>query len=288
MRLNEPMSRHTTMQVGGPAELFVEPAGQEELLRLLGWCRARELTFLLIGEGSNLIVRDGGFPGLVIRVGQGLAKVSVSGRLILAEAGVRLAELARTAAAAGLSGLEFAVGIPGSLGGGLFMNAGAYGGELGGLVRQCKVVTETGEVRCLSGGEMEFGYRHSVLQERPWYALEATLELAPGDPEAIAARMSDLTAQREAKQPLELPSAGSVFRRPEGYYVGKLVEEAGLRGFRIGGAQVSEKHTGFIVNTGGATAGEVVALIRHIQTVVRDRFGVSLEPEARIVGEDLR
>lgn len=286
IRVNEPMSHHTTMKVGGPADIFVEPSGPEEFIQLLRFCHTRHVPCLVIGEGSNLIVRDGGLRGVVIRLAAGLSRTSVLGNLITAQAGVTLGELARTAARAGLTGLEFAVGIPGTLGGGLFMNAGAYGGELGRLVRRCKVVSEAGEVRNLSGSELQFGYRHSMLQERPWYALEATLELQPGDPETIAAAMRDLTAQREVKQPLELPSAGSVFRRPEGYYVGKLVEEAGLRGFRLGGAQVSEKHTGFIVNTGGATASDVLSLIRHIQSAVRQRFGVSLEPEARIIGED--
>lgn len=286
IRLNEPMSRHTTMRVGGPADVFVEPGGPEEFVWLLAWCHAHGLPPLVIGQGSNLIVRDGGVRGVVLCLGESLSRVEIDGDAITAEAGVALKDLAGAAARAGLTGLEFAVGIPGSLGGGLFMNAGAYGGEIGPLVRWCKVASADGQVRRLTGAELRFGYRHSLLQDQPLFALEAALALKRGDPEAIAATMRDLTEQREAKQPLDLPSAGSVFRRPEGHFVGRLVDDAGLRGFRIGGAQVSEKHAGFIVNTGGATAGDVLALIAHVQEEVRRRFGVSLETEVRIVGEE--
>lgn len=286
IRFDEPLSFYTTMRVGGPADLLVEPARLDDAVWVIRRLRRAGVAHLVFGHGSNLIVRDGGFRGVAVRLAGGCARVEVEGNRLRAQAGASLSSLAWAAQRSGLTGLEFAVGIPGTLGGGLFMNAGAYGGELGPLVQSCKVLTAEGEVRRLAGRDLEFGYRHSILQERPWLALEATLALQPGAREEITGLMRRYTEEREAKQPLELPSAGSVFRRPEGYFVGKLVTDAGLRGFQIGGAQVSEKHAGFIVNAGGATARDVLALIAHVQETVRARFGVSLETEVRIVGEE--
>ncbi|MGE5509582.1 MAG: UDP-N-acetylmuramate dehydrogenase [Chitinophagales bacterium] len=286
IRLDEPMSFYTTMRVGGPADLIIEPTRLDDVVWVVRRLRRAGVPCLVMGQGSNLIVRDGGVRGVVLRLSGGYARIEVDGNRLTAQAGATLGSLSRAALRAGLAGLEFAVGIPGTLGGGIFMNAGAYGGELGPLVHSCLVVSQGGELARLACSDLAFGYRHSILQEQPWYALEATLELRPGNREEIAALMRRYTEEREAKQPLDMPSAGSVFRRPEGYFVGKLVTDAGLRGFRLGGAQVSEKHAGFIVNAGGATAADILALIDHVQQTVRARFGVSLETEVRIVGED--
>ncbi|NLU49398.1 MAG: UDP-N-acetylmuramate dehydrogenase [Syntrophomonadaceae bacterium] len=286
LRFNEPMARHTTFQIGGPADVMVFPTGVEQVRAVVAWCQARNIPFLIMGRGSNLLVRDKGIRGVVLKLGEEFRKVNILGEQVEAQAGVLLAELSDMTAAAGLSGLEFAEGIPGSLGGAIYMNAGAYGGEMRDVVEQVEAMSEDGYVRVFSGRELGFGYRNSVFQRNGCIILSARLTLKKGDQGEIRARMRELARRRREKQPLELPSAGSAFKRPEGYYVGPLVEKLGLKGYRIGGAEISRKHAGFIVNTGGATASHVLALISLVQDRAREQFGVNLEPEMRIVGEE--
>jgi UDP-N-acetylmuramate dehydrogenase len=284
---DEPMSDHTTFRVGGPADLFVRPVSRGDFAAILKLCVESRVPFLVIGQGSNLIVKDGGYRGIVIQLGERMSRIAIAGDKLRAEAGAKLSDVARAAGRAGLSGLEFAVGIPGSVGGAVFMNAGAYDGEIGSCLSWCAVVDAAGEERVIQRTEMRFGYRHSILQEEQLFALEAEFTLTPGDLGGIETSMKDYTLRRESKQPLDLPSAGSVFRRPQGFFVGKLVDDAGLRGYQIGGAKVSEKHTVFIVNAGGATTNDVLTLIAHVQNEVFQRFGVQLHTEVRVVGEDL-
>lgn len=280
---NEPMSRHTTFRVGGPAELMFFPASAGELCAALDLARAADVPALLVGNGSNLLVRDGGIPGLTIVMGEPFSAVRVEGTKLFAQAGAPLARVASVAREAGLSGLEFASGIPGTLGGGCAMNAGAYGGELKDVL-ECASVLLDGELRTLSRDELEMGYRTSRVLREGGVVLEAVFALSPGEREEIAAKMRDLNARRREKQPLNFPSAGSTFKRPEGHFAGALIEGCGLKGCSVGGAQVSPKHAGFIVNTGDATAADVLALIRMVQETVKRETGVELETEVRIVG----
>lgn len=282
---SEPMSRHTSFRVGGPAELLFLPGSEAEILTALDAAGEAGAPVTLIGNGSNLLVRDGGIRGLTIVLGEAFSVVRVEGREIVAQAGAPLARVASVAQAAGLSGLEFASGIPGTLGGGCAMNAGAYGGELKDAL-VCARALLAGELRSFTREELGLGYRTSRVLREGGIVLEARFALTPGDPEEIAARMRELNAKRREKQPLNLPSAGSTFKRPEGHFAGALIEGCGLKGARVGGAQVSEKHAGFIVNTGGATASDILALIDHVRDVVLRETGVELEPEVRIIGED--
>ncbi len=282
---NEPMSRHTTFRVGGPAELVFFPSSAEELTLALKEAHKAQVPVHLLGNGSNLLVRDGGLKGLTIIMGENYAQIQVEGTRVHAQAGARLSRIASMAQESGLAGLEFAAGIPGTLGGGCVMNAGAYGGQISDVLVEAEVLLE-GERRVLSLAEMEMGYRTSMPLRRGGIVLSACFELTPARPEDILQRMLQLNAQRREKQPLNLPSAGSTFKRPEGNYAGALIERCGLKGFSIGGAQVSEKHAGFVVNRGNASAGDILALIAHIQQVVKERTGVELEPEVRILGED--
>ena len=282
---NEPMARHTTFRVGGPADVLFLPESDEQVLRTLAVARAAGVPAIVIGNGSNLVVRDGGIRGLVIALGEGLSAIERAGNTLAAQAGASLARVAAYAQACGLSGLEFASGIPGTLGGGCAMNAGAYGGQLSDVLIDARVLLD-GEVRTLTTEEMRMGYRTSRPLREGGVVLSARFALTPDDPEAIAARMRELNARRRDKQPLNLPSAGSTFKRPEGYFAGALIEQAGLKGRSVGGAQVSEKHAGFIVNTGGATASDILALIRLVQDEVEARSGVRLETEVRVLGED--
>lgn len=285
-RTQEEMRLHTTFRIGGPAELFVTPESEAALCRAVEACRAADLPYQIVGNGSNLLVSDEGIEGAVIAVGEGLDGVEPVPGGLRAGAGVRLSSLCRAAQAQGLSGLEFAFGIPGTLGGGLFMNAGAYGGELAQVVRRVRVLTREGELRTREAAQCAFGYRHSAFMDNGDVILAAELALTPDDPAAIEARMQTYLQRRKEKQPLEYPSAGSVFRRPAGHYAGALIERSGLKGARVGGAQVSEKHAGFIINCGGATAGDVRALIEQIQRKVRQDSGVELECEVRFIGRD--
>ena len=282
---NEPMSRHTTFRVGGPADVLFLPESEEQLLQALSIAREAGAPCVVIGNGSNLVVKDGGIRGLVIALGEGMAAIARAGETLTAWAGASLARVSAYAQASGLSGLEFASGIPGTLGGGCAMNAGAYGGQLSDVLVDARVLLD-GEVRTLTVEEMQMGYRTSLPLRKGGIVISARFALTPDEPEAIAARMRELNARRRDKQPLNYPSAGSTFKRPEGYFAGALIEQAGLKGKRVGGAQVSEKHAGFIVNTGGATAADILTLIGTVQDEVADRFGVRLETEVRILGED--
>lgn len=280
----EPMSRHTTFRIGGPAQLMITP-DLRQLPEVVAWCRGRDVPYTVIGNGSNLLVGDGGVRGVVIALCSPAGGIELEGNVLTAEAGALLSKTAHRAAEAGLTGMEFAAGIPGSLGGAVVMNAGAYGGEMKDIVASVQVLTPEGEVVWKDAADMEFGYRHSAVMESGDIVLAARLVLQPGDPEKIRQRMDELRDQRVSKQPLEYPSAGSTFKRPEGYYAGKLIMDAGLRGFRVGDAQVAEKHCGFVVNRGHATAREVDELMREVRRVVMERFGVELEPEVRRIGE---
>lgn len=281
---DEPMSRHTTFRVGGPADAMFLPASAEQVKAALRAAAAAGVPALVVGNGSNLLVRDGGLRGLVVALGERFARVRVDGNVIAAEAGAGLAQVASAAQGAGLSGLEFASGIPGTLGGGCAMNAGAYGGQLSDVLIDAQVLLG-GEVRTLTRDAMQMGYRTTLPLREGGVVLSARFALTPDDPEAILARMKDLNARRRDKQPLNFPSAGSVFKRPEGHFAGALIEGAGLKGRSVGGARVSEKHAGFIVNAGGATAADVEALIRVVQDEVEAMSGLRLETEVRILGE---
>lgn len=285
--LMEPMSRHTSFRVGGPVDALVCPGAAGEIAAVLDWCRRREIPRLIMGNGTNLLIRDGGFRGVVVKLSERFRGVSVSGNRVTAQAGASLAAVARAARRASLSGLEFAAGIPGTVGGAVAMNAGAYGGAMADVTGWAEVLDAGGEVRRIDGRDMGFGYRRSRLQDEEMTALSVELELIPGDGAGIQARMDELAARRMETQPLTLPSAGSVFKRPPGGYAGRLVEEAGLKGARVGGAQVSPKHAGFIVNLGGATAADILTLMDRVAGAVERRTGIRLEPEVRILGEDV-
>ncbi|MBQ6373128.1 MAG: UDP-N-acetylmuramate dehydrogenase [Clostridia bacterium] len=284
---DEPMSRHTTFRVGGPADVMFLPESPEQVAAAMAAARAAAVQVLVIGNGSNLLVRDGGIRGLVIALGEGMSAIRREGHVISAQAGASLARVAAFAQAAGLAGLEFASGIPGSLGGGCAMNAGAYGGQLSDVLIDAEVLMD-GRVRKLSRDELQMGYRTTRPLREGGIVLSARFRLEPDDPEAIAARMRELNARRRDKQPLNYPSAGSVFKRPEGHYAGALIEQAGLKGRSVNGAQVSEKHAGFIVKVAEATAADIIALIETVQREVEAMSGVHLETEVRILGEDAR
>lgn len=285
----EPMKNHTTFRVGGNAAVLAEPESIQQVEDCVVHCIEKKYPYLVIGAGSNLLVSDDGYEGVVIKIAGKIKKCSINGNQIYAEAGISLAELSRMAAKAALTGLEFAEGIPGKLGGGLFMNAGAYGGELNDLVCRVDALNlETGEkveVRNVRGET--FGYRTSYFQKHPYIILGALLELQPGEPEAINARMKELSQKRKSSQPLNYPSAGSTFKRPHepGKYAGALIDQAGLKGYRCGGAQVSEKHAGFIINYERATAADIFHLIQDVQKKVYEFSGIHLEPEVRMIGK---
>ena len=282
--MEEPMKKHTTFRVGGPADVLVQP-DETALAAILALCRQYYVPYSFIGNGSNLLVGDKGIRGVVIEMTDPMGNIEVDGTKITAQAGAMLSKIANTAASNGLGGMEFAAGIPGSVGGAVVMNAGAYGGEMKDIVQNVTVLTREGEIRELEKEELGFGYRASVIKDRGYVVLGAELMLVPGDKEEILARMQELKNKRVEKQPLEYPSAGSAFKRPEGYFAGKLVMDAGLSGYAVGGAKVSEKHCGFLINAGGATASDVMELIRQIQAKVKEQFGVQLEPEIQFLGE---
>ncbi len=284
IRLQEPMAGHTTFRIGGPADCFVELENGEQLKKLRRYLELTGLSFFVLGNGSNVLVSDSGYKGIVLQIGPRMNSVRVEGNRIVAEAGATLAQVARAAMEHGLTGLEFASGIPGTVGGGVVMNAGAYGGELCQVVTQVNVVSRDGELLELDNETMEFGYRTSVIRKSSFIVTEVTFCLEPGDRDVIKGKMEELSARRREKQPLEYPSGGSTFKRPEGHFAGQLIMEAGFRGFQIGGARVSEKHCGFVVNTGNATARDVRDVIDRIQTRVKEQFGVELEPEIIFLG----
>ena len=284
VRTDEPMSAHTTFEIGGPADFYVTPEDIDELREVVELCRDRELPLAVIGRGSDLLVADEGYRGVVIGLSDGLTGVDADGERLVCEAGVPLREAAEMACELGLSGFEFACGIPGSIGGASFMNAGAYDGCMADVLESVRVITPEGELQTIDASALELGYRTSLIRTAGLIAVSATLRLHPGDPEQIRATMEDLNARRAEKQPLDLPSAGSTFKRPEGFFAGKLISDAGLKGYQVGGAAVSEKHAGFVVNLGGATAADVRAVIAHVQGEVERQFGVRLEPEVRFLG----
>lgn len=285
IRQNEPMDAHTTFRVGGPADIMVFPREEAQLLAALEAARAAGVPALVMGNGSNLLVRAGGIRGLVVVLDGRFGRIRREGCVLTAQAGAALAGLSAYAMREGLSGLEFAAGIPGTVGGGVAMNAGAYGGELADTLLWARVLLG-GEARTLGREEMQMGYRSTRALREGGVVLEAAFSLKAGDAREIGDKMSELNARRREKQPLNLPSAGSTFKRPEGYFAGALIEEAGLKGARVGGAQVSQKHAGFIVNAGGASSDDVIALIEYVRARVLEHSGVSLECEVRIVGED--
>ncbi len=285
LRLQEPMKEHTTFRTGGPADLFLMPGNIEELQDAIAILRKHEIPFLIVGNGSNLLVRDKGIRGAVIQIYHRMAEVQVQGEYMNVQGGALLSVAAAKAADAELTGLEFASGIPGTIGGAVVMNAGAYGGEMKDVLVSVDVLTRELELQTVSVKDLKLGYRRSVVPEAGYIVLGARLRLQKGDGAAIRGRMAELAEQRRAKQPLQYPSAGSTFKRPDGYFAGKLVQDAGLKGKTIGGAQVSEKHSGFLINTGSATAQDILDLIAFCQKVVFEKFGVKLETEVKIVGE---
>lgn len=281
----EPMSRHTTFRVGGEAQCFVRISDKEQLKKLIPYLKQIEVPYFVLGNGSNLLVSDRGYEGVLLQIGNKMNTITIEGTRVRAQAGALLSQIAKYAYDNGLTGFEFASGIPGSIGGGVVMNAGAYGGEMKQLVESVLVMDAQGEILELSGDSMEFGYRTSIIKNRPFIVLEVSLKLEQGDKERIASVMEELAQKRREKQPLEFASAGSTFKRPEGYFAGKLIMDAGLRGYSIGGAQVSEKHCGFVVNTGRASAADVAEVISEVQERVKDKFGVSLETEVIFLGD---
>ena len=287
IHVQEPMSNHTTFRVGGPADCLVEISDKEELRSLCRYLSLTGMPFFVMGNGSNLLVSDAGFRGVILKLQSSLSGFRVEGNKILAQAGTTMAQVARAAMEHGLTGLEFASGIPGTVGGGVVMNAGAYGGEMSQVVTRVEVLSGDGEFLNLDNEIMEFGYRTSSIKGKPFIVTEVEFTLRPGNRDEIKAMMDDLGARRREKQPLEYPSAGSTFKRPEGYFAGKLIQDAGLRGYSVGGAMVSEKHCGFVINTapGVTSASDVMNLIRHVQAVVKEQFDVELEPEVIFVGE---
>ena len=282
--LQEPLEKHTTFRIGGPADIFVRPEHAEQIVRILRLCREAEVPYFILGNGSNLLVSDAGFRGLILQLDQNYQKCRRENETFTAQSGLLLARLAAMAKEASCTGLEFASGIPGTVGGAVAMNAGAYGGEIKNRLVSAQVLTEDLELCDMKTPELDLRYRHSRIMEENWIILEAVFRLLPGKEEEIAARMAELREARQEKQPLEFPSAGSTFKRPEGYFAGKLIMDAGLSGFSIGDAQVSEKHCGFVINRGHATAAQVTALIDHVRETVQSRSGVLLEPEVRFLG----
>lgn len=281
---NEPLSNYTYTETGGPADILFFPATIDEVYAVINWVHEEELPLTILGNASNLIVRDGGIRGVTVILTE-LKQVSVEGTTMVVEAGAPIIEVSETAYAHELSGLEFACGIPGSTGGAVYMNAGAYEGEVKDVITSVTILTREGDIVEVSNEEMEFTYRNSILQTTDDIVLDVTFELEKGNPEEIKERMDELTFLRTSKQPLEYPSCGSVFKRPTGHFTGKLIQDAGLQGLTWGGAQVSEKHAGFIVNIDGATATDYVELIKHIQEVILEQFDVELEREVRIIGQ---
>lgn len=283
--MEEPMDRHSTFHIGGPAECFITVDTIKQLGAVLSYLQKTEWDFFILGNGSNLLVGDRGYRGVIIQLGTDFNGIEVNGSEVTAGAGALLGSITKEALEAGLTGFEFAAGIPGTLGGAVRMNAGAYGGDMNQVVESVDVMGYDGEILTLDNATMEFGYRTSAIKDRPYVVLSAKLRLSPGNKEEIAETMRNLAKQRRDKQPLEFPSAGSTFKRPEGYFAGKLIMDAGLAGKTCGGAQISEKHCGFVINQGNATAADVAQLISETQETVQDKFGVTLEPEVIFLGD---
>lgn len=281
----EAMSRHTTFKIGGPADYFLMPDKDTDVGRIVKICKESAIPYFILGNGSNLLVGDGGYRGAVIQIYKNMSAVTVEGTEITVQAGALLSSVAAAAKNATLTGFEFAGGIPGTMGGAVVMNAGAYGGEMKDVLTEVTVMDEEGEIVTLPADKLELGYRTSIIKTAGYIVLEAKLQLKEGNPEVIRETMKDLTIRRTTKQPLEYPSAGSTFKRPEGYFAGKLIMDSGLAGYQVGGAQVSEKHCGFVINAGGATARDVRTLMDNVRDIVYKKYGVTLEPEVKFLGD---
>lgn len=283
--VDEPMKKHTTFRVGGNADYFVMPQNETEVKDVVALCKKNSMPYYILGNGSNLLVGDKGYRGVIIQIYKEMNDIQVDGDKVKAQAGALLSRIGNAALEAELTGFEFAAGIPGTVGGAVVMNAGAYGGEMKDIIVNATVLTQEGDIITLNKEELELGYRTSVIAKKGYVVLEAEYQLQKGDREAIRARMDELKCQRVTKQPLEYPSAGSTFKRPEGYFAGKLIQDAGLRGFQVGGAEISEKHCGFVINKDQATAADIIELMRQVSEKVVQEFGVKLEPEVKTLGE---
>ena len=283
--LDEPMKQHTTFRVGGNADYFVMPQSAEEVKNIVALCKEADMPYYILGNGSNLLVGDKGYRGVIIQIYKEMNHIRIDGDKVIAQAGALLSRVGTATLEAELTGFEFAAGIPGTVGGAVFMNAGAYGGEMKDIIANATVLTQDGDIVTINKEDLELGYRTSVIAKKGYVVLEAEYQLQKGDKEAISARMDELKVQRVTKQPLEYPSAGSTFKRSEGYFAGKLIQDAGLRGFQVGGAQVSEKHCGFVINKDQATAADIQELMRQVSDKVMQEFGVKLEPEVKTLGE---
>lgn len=283
--LDEPMNRHTTFRVGGPADYFIIPESAGEVKETVRCCGKYGIPYYIVGNGSNLLVSDRGYRGAVIQIYKAMSGIRTEGTVLIAQAGALLSAIAAQALEQGLSGFEFAAGIPGTLGGACIMNAGAYGGEMKQVLKQVTVLSGEGEVMTIPAKDLEMGYRTSIIARKNYIVLEARIGLTPKDAGQIRALMDELKEKRVTKQPLEYPSAGSTFKRPEGYFAGKLIQDTGLRGFQVGGAAISEKHCGFVINKENATAADIDQLMRQVSERVYDKFGVTLEPEVKRLGE---
>lgn len=286
VKFAEPMKNHTSFKIGGPVDLMVQPENINEIKTVISYCKQQDISFFVFGLGSNILVRDRGIRGIAIKIGNKLKDVYISGQEVYAQAGIRLTELARHVAANALSGLEFAEGIPGSLGGAVVMNAGAYDGEIKDIVFEVEAIDSAGQIKIFERNELDFSYRKSVFQKNRLIVLSVRMKLKEGKKDEIHSKMKEFARRRRERQPLEYPSAGSVFKRPEGFYVGPMIEQLGLKGYKIGGAQISDKHAGFIINSGNAKAEDVLNLIKFIQEEARKRFDVDLQPEIRVIGEE--
>ena len=283
--LDEPMKQHTTFRVGGNADYFVMPQSPEEVKNIVALCKEADMPYYILGNGSNLLVGDKGYRGVIIQIYKEMNHIRIDGDKVIAQAGALLSRVGTATLEAELTGFEFAAGIPGTVGGAVVMNAGAYGGEMKDIIASATVLTQDGDIITINKEDLELGYRTSVIAKKGYVVLEAEYQLQKGDKEAIRARMDELKVQRVTKQPLEYPSAGSTFKRPEGYFAGKLIQDAGLRGFQVGGAEVSEKHCGFVINKDQATAADIQELMRQVSDKVMQEFGVKLEPEVKTLGE---
>ncbi|WP_419748619.1 UDP-N-acetylmuramate dehydrogenase [Clostridium perfringens] len=283
--VDSPMSEHIYFRVGGPADILVTPVNEEQVVNTLKLCREYNVPYFILGNGSNILVKDGGISGVVIKFNN-LNKITTEGNCVTAQSGALLKDVSKAALENNLRGFEFACGIPGSIGGAVFMNAGAYDGEMAHVIKSARVIDENCNIKNLTKEELELGYRSSIVMKKGYVVIEATVELESGEYASIKDKIDDLTNRRESKQPLEYPSAGSTFKRPEGYFAGKLIQDSGLKGFSIGGAAVSEKHSGFVINKGGATAKDVLDVIAHVQKTVKENFDVELHTEVRIIGRD--
>lgn len=284
VQYNEEMKKHTSFKIGGPVDAFVDAASELQIQQIIDLCKESDIRLTFIGNGSNLLVSDNGIDGVVLKIGSGMQDISIQDDIVYAKSGILLSKLANTVASEGLSGLEFAAGIPGTLGGGIYMNAGAYGGELKDVITNVTYIDNENKIKTASGSELDFSYRHSVFSDSECVILSCEMKLNKRSVDDIKAEMANYQQRRVDKQPLNYPSAGSTFRRPDGYFAGQLIEDSNLKGYSIGGAEVSVKHSGFVINKGGATCNDVINLIAHIKNVVYKNYNVMLETEVRFIG----